>query len=82
METTYRLNTKEITMTFLESLKTLFSGQDIEITVKTLEPKDTISARRKIALKQMIEDSRHNAPKIDQSVDIRSIIDEMYNSGI
>lgn len=34
METTYRLNTQEISVAFLKSLKTLFAGQEIEIVVK------------------------------------------------
>ena len=69
-------------MNFLESLKTLFSEQDVEITIKTLDPADSVSSRRKVALKKMIQESRQNAPKIDPSVDVRSIIDEMYNREI
>ena len=82
METTYRLNTKEITMNFLESLKTLFSEQDVEITVKSINKQDSDQIKRKNALKQMIEESRLNAPKIDTSIDIRSMIDQMYDKEI
>ena len=34
MQTTYRLNAQEISDAFLQSLKTLFAGQEIEIIVK------------------------------------------------
>jgi hypothetical protein len=34
MQTTYRLNAQEISVAFLQSLKTLFAGQEIEIIVK------------------------------------------------
>jgi hypothetical protein len=38
MQTTYRLHTQEISAVFLQSLKTLFAGQEIEITVKPVGP--------------------------------------------
>jgi hypothetical protein len=43
METTYRLNTEELSIAFVQSLKTLLPNQDIEITVKTLSDADTIT---------------------------------------
>lgn len=36
METTYRLNVKEMNAAFLNSLKELFSGEVVEITVKSV----------------------------------------------
>lgn len=37
MQTTYRLKAKEISMAFLNSLKALFEGKEVEITVKAVE---------------------------------------------
>jgi|GEM_PF-5830355 len=37
MLTTYRLKAKELSIEFLESLKTMFTGQEVEITVKSVE---------------------------------------------
>lgn len=34
METTYRLNTNDLNMAFVNSLKSLFNNQDIEVTVR------------------------------------------------
>lgn len=36
MQTTYLLNTQELNMTFVRSLKSLLPNQDIEIRVSTL----------------------------------------------
>jgi len=36
METTYRLNLQEMNAAFLNSLKALFSGEIVEITVKSV----------------------------------------------
>ena len=38
METTYRLNAQELTPRFLKALKTLFSNQEVEITVRSVSP--------------------------------------------
>lgn len=40
MQTTYRLNTQEISLAFLNSIKNLFGKQDIEITVRPLKSLD------------------------------------------
>jgi hypothetical protein len=40
MQTTYRLNTQELSIAFVTSLKTLLPDQEVEITVKTLSPAD------------------------------------------
>ncbi len=37
METTYRLHIQEIDPAFLQSLKTLFAGKEVEITVKSIQ---------------------------------------------
>ena len=34
MQTTYRLNTQELNVTFIESLKSLFVNQEVEVTVR------------------------------------------------
>jgi hypothetical protein len=82
METTYRLNTKEITMTFLESLKTLFFDQEVEISIKPINTISSQQQKRKEALHKMIEESRESAPKIDSSVDLRALIDQTYSKEI
>lgn len=37
MQTTFRLKAKDISMSLLNSLKTLFEGKEIEIVVKSVE---------------------------------------------
>ena len=43
MQTIYRLNTQELTIDFVRSVKTLLPNQDVEITVKPLAQPDGIS---------------------------------------
>ena len=43
MQTTYRLNTQELSIAFVKSLKVLLPNQEIEITVKTLSEPDDLS---------------------------------------
>lgn len=82
METTYRLNTNEITMSFLESLKTLFYDQEVEIIIKPVNATSSEQQKRKEALHKMIEESRAHAPKVDSEVNLRSLIDQTYNKAI
>lgn len=72
MQTTYRLKAQEMSIDFLRSLKTLFAGQEIEITVKSIEP----AKRDKKKLLEMMEENRLNAPIISPDIDIRALIDE------
>jgi len=72
METTYRLKAQEISMTFLKSLKTLFAGQEVEITIKSVEPQ----VKNNHQLADMFRESRTNAPVIAPDIDIRALIDE------
>ncbi|MFI5139917.1 MAG: hypothetical protein ACHQIM_18995 [Sphingobacteriales bacterium] len=76
MQTTYRLKAQEISMTFLKSLKTMFAGQEIEIIVKTVEPKEKTLSKNQKRLLEMIRENRQNAPAIALDVDVRSLIDE------
>jgi len=77
MQTTFRLKSKEISATFLKSLKTLFAGQEVEITVRSVEPSTPeMSPEVKNALLEMIRDKRLNAPVISLDIDIRGLIDE------
>jgi hypothetical protein len=77
MQTTFRLKSKEISATFLKSLKTLFAGQEVEITVRSVEPSTPeMSPEVKNALLEMIRDNRLNAPVISPDIDIRGLIDE------
>ena len=80
MQTIYRLKAKEISMTFLKSLKTLFEGKEVEITVKAIEDKEV--GNPKVAnrnLLEMIEDNMANAPIISKDVNIRALIDDAHN---
>ncbi len=61
-----------MSITFLKSLKTLFAGQEIEITIKSVEP---IQKDRE-KLMEMMKENRLNAPIISPDIDIRSLIDE------
>ena len=76
MQTTYRLKAKEISMTFLKSLKTMFKDQEVEITVKSVDPADKGLFKDKNKLLEMIRESRGNAPIISPDIDIRALIDE------
>ncbi len=76
MQTTYRLKTKEISMTFLKSLKTMFAGQEVEITVKSVETKGEESSKDQKKLLGMISENRQYAPVISPDIDIRGLIDE------
>jgi hypothetical protein len=42
MQTTYHLNTQELNMTFIRSLKSLLPNQDVEIRVSTLSKNSNI----------------------------------------
>jgi antitoxin YefM len=37
METIFKLKTKELDMSFIESIKNLFKGKEIEITIKSAQ---------------------------------------------
>jgi hypothetical protein len=76
MQTTYRLKAKEISMTFLKSLKTMFKDQEVEITVKSVDLADKGLFKDKNKLLEMIRESRGNAPIISPDIDIRALIDE------
>ncbi|MCE7038790.1 hypothetical protein [Dyadobacter sp. CY312] len=78
METTYRFNTKEIDLDFLESVRAMFADQEIEITIRSLSLIGGLASDRKKALTDMIRDSRYIAPKIDSAIDIRTIIDQTH----
>ncbi len=43
MQTTYHLNTQELNMTFIKSLKSLLPNQDVEIRVSTLSKNNSIT---------------------------------------
>jgi len=77
MQTTYRIKAQEISMAFLKSLKTMFAGQEVEIIVKSVEPKN--DSAKKNGLLKMINENRQKAPIISTDVDIRSLIDEAQN---
>jgi hypothetical protein len=76
MQTTYRLKAKEITMAFLKSLRTQFAGQEVEIIIKPIEPKEKEFSTGQKKLLEMIKENRKNAPIIALNVDIQSLIDD------
>jgi ribonuclease HIII len=76
MQTTYRLKSQEISMTFLKSLKTLFEGQEVEIIVKSVGPEDSNTTKTQAELLQMIQENSNNAPVIAPDINIRDLIDE------
>ncbi len=76
MQTTYRLKAQDISMTFLKSLKTLFAGQEVEITIKSVKPEDKNKVKDNHRLAEMISDSRGSSPVIAPDIDIRALIDE------
>ncbi|HEY4324324.1 MAG TPA: hypothetical protein VGN20_10065 [Mucilaginibacter sp.] len=76
MQTTYRLKAQAISMTFLKSLKTLFAGKEVEITVKTIEPEENDHSTRSKGLLEMINGNRKKAPVISKNIDIRGLIDD------
>lgn len=63
-------------MTFLKSLKTLFAGQEVEITIKSVKPEHKTAIRDNNRLAEMIRDSRISSPVIAPDIDIRALIDE------
>jgi hypothetical protein len=80
MQTTYRLKAQEISMAFLKSLKTMFAGQEVEITVKSVDsPQKKSDSPVNSNLLQMIKDNRKAAPVISPDVDIRTLIDNSHN---
>ena len=54
----------------------LFAGQEVEITVKSVEPKEGALTQAKKRLLLMIGENRQNAPVIAPDIDIRSLIDD------
>lgn len=77
MQTTHRLKAQEISMAFLKSLKTLFAGQEVEITIKSVKPDDRKHhAKDNHQLVQMIRESRTNAPIISPDMDIHALINK------
>ena len=71
----YRFNAAEIDGNFLKSVETLFAGEEVEITVKTVKPKHADTSANKKILLEMIEENRRSAPVISPNVDIRALID-------
>ena len=76
MQTTYRLKAKEISMTFLKSLKTMFAGQEVEIVVKSVNPEEEGFHKNQKGLLKMINDNRKKAPVVAPNIDIRGLIDD------
>jgi hypothetical protein len=79
MQTTYRIKAQEISMTFLRTLKTMFAGQEVEITVKTVESEKNELPFNNAGLIEMIRENRLYAPTISPDVDVRTLIDESQN---
>jgi hypothetical protein len=82
MQTTYRLNTQELNMSFLMSLKNIFDNQEIEVIVKTLKDSNIEKVNRKQAMLDWVKKNRDNANTIDPSIDIRALIDQTHDREI
>ena len=78
MQTTYRFKAKEISMAFIKSLKTLFADQEVEIIVKTINPKEEKKTAINKGILEMIEDNRKKAPIIANDINIRGLIDNAH----
>ena len=76
METVYRVKTNEIGNKFLQSLKNLFPGQEVEITVRAVEDQRKSPYEGKQSLLEMMRENSKNAPVIGKEIDIRALIDE------
>ncbi|MDR3697951.1 hypothetical protein [Mucilaginibacter sp.] len=79
MEKTYRLKGQEISMKFLKSIKMMFAGQEVEITVKAVDPEIVETPKIKNGLLEMIRENRQKAPLVPSDLDIRGLIDEAHN---
>ncbi len=56
----------------------MFAGEEVEITVKSIEPlhKELSTGQKKLL--EMVSDNRKNAPLIALDVDVRSLIDDSH----
>lgn len=79
MQTTYRFKAKEISMAFIKSLKTLFADQEVEIIVKTINPKGGKKTPINKGILEMIGDNRKKAPIIANDINIRDLIDNAHS---
>ena len=82
MQTTYRLNTQELNMSFLMSLKNIFDDQEIEVSVKTLNDSNLEKLNRKQVMLNWVKQNRDNTFIIDPNIDIRALIDQTHNPEI
>jgi len=76
MQTTIRLKAHEIGTTFLKTLQTMFAGEDVEITVKSLPPNREQVPSNQQKLIAMVDENLKTAPVISADIDIRALIDE------
>jgi len=63
-------------MGFLDSVKKLFAGQEVEITVKSMDTPEREVLLNQTKLLEMIHANRQSAPVIGKDINIRSLIDE------
>ncbi len=54
----------------------MFAGQEVEITVRTVEPEENEMSERKRLLLDVVNENLKNAPVISADIDIRKLIDE------
>lgn len=55
METIFKLKTKELDMSFIESIKNLFKGKEIEITIKSAQDETEYLLRTPANKKKLLE---------------------------
>ena len=76
MQTTIRLKAHEIGTTFLKTLQTMFAGEDVEITVKSLPSNREQVLNDQQRLIPMVEENLKSAPVVSTDIDLRALIDD------
>ena len=79
MQTVYRVNSTELGLNLVQSIKAMFDNQDLEITIRSLNTDIDIKQKRMAAFEQLTTEAKNNPIVIDKSIDIRALIDESHN---
>ena len=79
MQTVYRVNSTELGLNLVQSIKAMFDNQDLEITIKPLNTDIDIKQKRMAAFEKLTAEAKNNPIVIDKNIDIRALIDESHN---
>ena len=67
----------------MKSLKALFAGKEVIITVEPVEEKKmNLYSANQDSLLKMIAENREKAPLVKSDIDIRQIIDDSQHPGL